>query len=84
MLTVTPYKCQCWCLCLVPASAGAGPQLAPQALGLCKLPHVHMLRMVQAQTPIFHHLSMPCVYTQTQGLRWIATTTLHLAGAEKF
>lgn len=71
-------------LCLVPASAGAGPRLAPHALGLWKLPHVHMLRMVQAPTPIFHHLPAPCIYTQRQGLRWIATATLHLVGAEKF
>lgn len=71
-------------LCLVPASAGAGPRLAPHAPGLCKLPHVHMLRMVQALTPIFHHLPVPCTYTQRQGLRWIATATLHLVGAEKF
>lgn len=63
-------------LCLVPASAGAGPQLAPHAPGLCKLPHVHMLRMVQA--PIFHHLPVPCTYTQRHGLRWIAIATLHL------
>lgn len=71
-------------LCPVPASAGAGPRLAPHALGLWKLPHVHMLRMVQAQAPIFHHLPAPCIYTQRQGLHWIATATLHLVGAEKF
>lgn len=71
-------------LCLVPTSAGAGPRLAPHAPGLCKLFHVHMLRMVQAPTPIFHHLPVPCTYTQRQGLRWMVTATLHLVEVEKF
>lgn len=71
-------------LCLLPATAGTGPRLAPHALSLCKLPHVHMLRMVQALTPIFHHLPVPCTYTQRQCLRWIVTATLHPVGGENF
>lgn len=71
-------------LCFLPTSTGAGPQLTPHALGLCKLSHVHMLRMVQVQLPIFHHLPVPCTSTQRQRLCWIATATLHLAGAETF
>lgn len=71
-------------LCLVPGSAGAGPQLTLRALGLCKLLHVHMLRMVQVSTPIFHHLPILCIYTQRPGRRWIATTSLQLVRAETF
>lgn len=82
LLLLTTASVSAWCL--VPVSAGAGPQLAPHAPGLFKLPHVHMLRMVRALTPIFRHLPVPCTYSQRQGLRWIATTTLHLVVAETF